>query len=121
MVPAHGRLARADTLESRKMTLQRKIGFWLIAFGMFVAMVYVLRDVMMPFAAGLVLAYLLDPLADRLEKLGIGRLGATLLILIVFVAVFVAVLVIAIPLFATQMMAFIEKVPGYVTRIQGLH
>ncbi|MGL4636525.1 MAG: AI-2E family transporter [Beijerinckiaceae bacterium] len=102
------------------MTLQRKIGFWLIAFAVFVALVYVLRDVMMPFVAGLVLAYLLDPLADKLEKLGIGRLGATLLILIIFVAIFVTVLVVAIPLFATQMMAFIEKVPSYVTRIQLL-
>ncbi len=102
------------------MTLQRKIGFWLVAFAIFVALVYLLRDVMMPFAAGLVLAYLLDPIADRLEKLGIGRLGATLFILVLFVAVFVAMLVVAIPLFATQLMAFIEKAPGYVTRIQSL-
>ncbi|MFM9975151.1 MAG: AI-2E family transporter [Beijerinckiaceae bacterium] len=100
--------------------MQRKIVFWLAALAIFIALIAVLSDVLMPFAAGLVLAYLLDPLADRLEKLGIGRLGATLLILITFVAMFVAFLVVVLPLFATQLTAFIEKAPGYVTRLQSL-
>jgi predicted PurR-regulated permease PerM len=102
------------------MTLQRKIGFWLGALAIFIALVYVLRDVLMPFAAGLVLAYLLDPLADRLERLGLGRLGATLIILIAFVALFVAILVVVVPLLATQLVAFLERAPGYVTRLQAL-
>jgi predicted PurR-regulated permease PerM len=102
------------------MTLQRKLGFWLVALGVCIALVYVLRDVLMPFAAGLVLAYLLDPLADRLERLGLGRLGATLIILVMFVTFFVALLVVVVPLLATQMFAFLEKAPGYVTRLQAL-
>jgi predicted PurR-regulated permease PerM len=102
------------------MTLQRKIGFWLAALAIFVALIWLLRDVLMPFAAGLVLAYLLDPLADRLEKWGLGRLGATLLILVLFVTLFIGLLIVVAPLLATQMMAFIDKVPGYVTRLQAL-
>ncbi|MCA3564929.1 MAG: AI-2E family transporter [Methylocystis sp.] len=102
------------------MTLQRKIGFWLSAFAIFAAVVWILRDVLMPFAAGMVLAYLLDPLADRLEKWGLGRMGASLLILIAFVLLFVMLLVVAVPLLGTQVMAFIEKAPGYVTRLQIL-
>jgi predicted PurR-regulated permease PerM len=102
------------------MNLQRKIGFWLTALALFVAVVWLLRDVLMPFAAGLVLAYLLDPLADRLEELGLGRLGATLVILITFLVVFVTILIVLVPLLATQLMGFIEKVPGYVTRLQTL-
>jgi predicted PurR-regulated permease PerM len=102
------------------MTLQRKIGFWLAALAAFVACVYALRDVLMPFAAGLVLAYLLDPLADRLQKLGLGRLGATLLILVSFVLLFVALLVVIVPLFASQVVAFLERAPGYATRLQTL-
>ncbi len=102
------------------MTLQRKIGFWLAALAIFVALIWLLRDVLMPFAAGLVLAYLLDPLADRLEKWGLGRLGATLLILVLFVTLFIGLLIVVAPLLATQIMAFIDKVPGYVTRLQAL-
>jgi predicted PurR-regulated permease PerM len=85
-----------------------------------VLVAYVLRDVLMPFAAGLVLAYLLDPLAARLERLGLGRLGATLFILVVFVALFVALLVVIVPLLATQIVQFLERAPGYVTRLQAL-
>jgi predicted PurR-regulated permease PerM len=102
------------------MTLQRKIGFWLTALVVMIALIWLLRDVLMPFAAGLVLAYLLDPLADRLEKWGLGRLGATLVILVLFVTLFIGLLIVVAPLLATQVMAFIDKVPGYVTRLQTL-
>jgi predicted PurR-regulated permease PerM len=102
------------------MTLQRRIGFWLAALATFIAFVYVLRDVLMPFAAGLVLAYLLDPLADRLERLGLGRLGATSIILVVFLALFVALLVVIVPLLATQVVQFLERAPSYITRLQTL-
>ncbi|MGL4241623.1 MAG: AI-2E family transporter [Beijerinckiaceae bacterium] len=102
------------------MTLQRKIGFWLAALAVFILVVYVLRDVLMPFAAALVLAYLLDPLADRLERMGLGRLAATLLILIVFVSLFVAILVVVVPLIGTQAAAFLERLPGFVKRLQTL-
>ncbi|MGL5116788.1 MAG: AI-2E family transporter [Beijerinckiaceae bacterium] len=100
--------------------MQRKVTFWLVALCVFVLLVWLLRDVLTPFAAGLALAYLLDPLADRLERLGLGRLGATLLILVLFVSLFIAVLVLAVPLFASQMMSFIDKAPGYVSRLQAL-
>ena len=53
-----------------------------VAFGL---VVYLLREVMLPFVAGIALAYLLDPLADRLERLGLGRLAASLMILALFV------------------------------------
>ncbi len=102
------------------MILQRKIGFWLVLFAVFVGLIWLLRDVLMPFAAGLVLAYLLDPLADRLERWGLGRLSATLLILVLFVTLFIGLLIVVAPLLATQVMAFIEKVPGYVMRLQVL-
>jgi hypothetical protein len=41
------------------------------------AVVLSLREVLLPFVAGKVLAYLLDPLADRIKRLGMNRLPAT--------------------------------------------
>ncbi len=102
------------------MALQRQIVFWVIALAVFVLTVYVLRGMLLPFVAGLVLAYLLDPVANRLEKLGIGRLGATLLILGLFIFMFVVALLLAVPLLAHQVVAFADKLPGYVTRLQAL-
>jgi predicted PurR-regulated permease PerM len=102
------------------MSLQRKLLFWLAAFAILVLLLVVLRDVLMPFAAALVLAYLLDPIVDRLEKVGIARLWGTLLIISAFIMLFVAALIVLVPLLASQMTAFIEKVPGYILRLQTL-
>jgi len=100
--------------------VQRQVGFWLLALLVAALALYVLRDVLLPFVAGLALAYLLDPLADRLQRLGLGRLGATLLILVSFIILFVLALVLVAPFIAQQLAAFIGKLPGYVARLQAL-
>jgi predicted PurR-regulated permease PerM len=102
------------------MSVQRQVGFWLLALLLAVLALYVLRDVLLPFVAGLALAYLLDPLADRFQRLGLGRLGATILILVLFVLFFVLALVLIVPLVAHQLAAFIDRLPGYVGRLQTL-
>ena len=56
------------------MTLQRQFGFWLLALAALVALVWLLNAILLPFIAGLVLAYFLDPVADALERLGLPRL-----------------------------------------------
>ena len=45
-----------------------------------IVVVVLLREVLLPFVAGMMLAYLLDPLATWLEQLGMNRLIATLTI-----------------------------------------
>jgi predicted PurR-regulated permease PerM len=102
------------------MTLQRQILFWCLAFAGFILVLYVLRDVLMPFMAGLVLAYLLDPLANRMEKLGVPRTVATLLILSAFVALFVLALVLLLPVLGNQLSGFIAKAPSYIQRLQQM-
>jgi predicted PurR-regulated permease PerM len=44
------------------------IAFWIAVLAAVVAAVVLLREVLLPFVAGMVLAYLLDPLATRLER-----------------------------------------------------
>ncbi|WP_262027191.1 AI-2E family transporter [Microvirga sp. Mcv34] len=102
------------------MTVQRQIGFWIAALVVAVLLLFVLRGILLPFVAGFALAYLLDPLADRLQKVGIGRLGASLLILVLFVLIFIIALMILVPFAAQQVGAFVERLPGYVTRLQEL-
>ena len=58
-----------------------------------IAVVVLLREILLPFVAGMVLAYLLDPLANRLERLGMNRLIATLAIMGLFVAGVAALIV----------------------------
>lgn len=102
------------------MSVQRQIGFWLAALALVTLALFVLREVLLPFVAGMALAYVLDPVADRLERLGLGRLGATILILALFILTFVLALVLLIPLAAHQLAGFIANLPAYVERIQAL-
>jgi predicted PurR-regulated permease PerM len=108
------------TTGERDMTLQKQLGFWLAAFAAFGLTVYVLAGVLLPFVAGLALAYLLDPLARRLERLGVSRLVATIVILSAFVLLFVLALVLLAPVLAQQLSAFIARLPAYVTQLQAL-
>src|SRR3954453_13093725 len=98
------------------MSVQRQIGFWLAALVIIALTLYLLREVLLPFVAGMALAYVLDPVADRLERLGIGRLGATILIL----ALFVLALVVFIPLAVHQLAGFGANLPAHVERLQAL-
>lgn len=102
------------------MTIQRQLVFWLIALLVAVVLLFLLREILLPFVAGFALAYLLDPLADRLQRVGLGRLGASLIILVLFVLFFIVLLVIVVPLGAQQLAAFVEHLPGYVARLQQL-
>ena len=100
--------------------MQRHVSYPLLVLGLLLGGLYLLGDVLLPFVAGAALAYLLDPIADRLQRLGLGRLGATILILAIFVVLFGLMLIIAVPLAVQQVLSFAGQVPRYVTRLQAL-
>jgi predicted PurR-regulated permease PerM len=102
------------------MRFERNIVFWIVAFLVFVGLLLLLHHILLPFVVGAALAYLLDPLANRLEKRGLSRLVAALLILGGFVLLFVGLFVLIVPVLANQLSAFIANVPGYVERLQSL-
>ena len=56
--------------------------FWLTLFALFCAFVYILRSVLLPFVAGIIIGYLLDPLVDKFTRLKMSRTWATVLVLI---------------------------------------
>ena len=98
----------------------RNVRFWLLGAALFVLFLYVFSSILLPFVAGMVLAYFLDPVADRLERLGLSRTAATLLILVGFVIVLTVALIILVPVLASQLTDFLEKLPEYLTRLQTL-
>jgi predicted PurR-regulated permease PerM len=99
------------------MTLQRQAGFWLLALLSFIALVWLLQDILLPFIAGFVLAYFLDPVADRLEALGIPRILATSLILSVAIAAVVVGVLIVVPVLADQALKLAQDLPALVTAL----
>ena len=65
------------------MTLQKQVLIWAISLAVLVFGLWLFSPILLPFIAGLVLAYFLDPVADALQRLGLSRLAAALLIVIV--------------------------------------
>jgi predicted PurR-regulated permease PerM len=113
-------VADAARTGAERMPIQRQFAFWIAALAVVALALFILRDILLPFVAGLALAYLLDPLADRLQRLGLGRLGATVIILVLFVVGFLLALVLVIPFAVHQLQAFIDRLPQYVARLQQL-
>lgn len=101
------------------MSLRSTILFWFVTAAVFCLFLYVFSSILLPFVAGMALAYLLDPVADRLERLGLSRLLATVTILVLFILVLVVVLIAVGPVLGTQLSGFVAKIPDYVNRLQG--
>jgi predicted PurR-regulated permease PerM len=67
-----------------------------------------------------VLAYLIDPLATRIERLGVNRLIATLAIVAVLVVAVVGLIVLSAPIIVRELASFVDNVPLYVKQLHSL-
>ena len=102
------------------MIYGRHLAFWLMMFLVLAAALWLLHDILLPFVAGMALAYALTPLADRMERFGMNRTVAALLIVTVLVVILIALIVLLVPLLLQQGVALIAHIPGYLTRVQEL-
>ena len=91
--------------------------FWFFLFVLFLCILYFLNDIMLPFAAGLVLAYLLDPAVDRFESWGLSRIVSVLVILFIFAFIFILSLLLFVPLLIDQFFALAESFPDFVRNL----
>ena len=102
------------------MSLARPITFWIVVLVGGVVAVVLLHGILLPFVAGMVLAYLLDPLATRLERFGFNRVFATLLIVGAFIVGSVALVFLTAPFFVGEMASLVDSLPLYIRRLHGL-
>lgn len=86
----------------------------------FVLVLWGLGDVLMPFLLGMGIAYLLDPVADRLERSGLSRVWAVTLITLVVIFALMAALVLLIPLLVRQGTQLIQTAPAMIDRLQDV-
>jgi predicted PurR-regulated permease PerM len=99
---------------------RRQMLFWLAGAAVFGLFLYTFSNILLPFVAGMALAYFLDPVADRLQRAGLSRAAATFLILIAFIVIFTLAMVILIPILASQLADFLSKLPDYLTQLQAV-
>jgi predicted PurR-regulated permease PerM len=102
------------------MIVERKWLFW--AAGLFILfwMLHLVAGILLPFIAGLILAYFLDPVVDKLQSWRIPRMVGTILVIGLFIFSFVTILILIVPLIIGQISDFAAKLPTYVQQLQNL-
>ena len=102
------------------LPVKDQIKYWTIAASILLIFLWLLGDILLPFVLGAAIAYLLDPIVDRLERLGTGRvLGTILILMAAFFALFFIFLLL-IPLVIDQFRLLAAVAPDLVTSVQAL-
>lgn len=99
---------------SHRLT-NRNMIIWLIIFCIFCAAVYTLRSVLLPFVAGIIIGYLLDPWASKIEKWGINRTLASVLVMIILILILIPSLIALFSVIDSQVGHFISVIPQYLS------
>ncbi|MBC6444316.1 MAG: AI-2E family transporter [Alphaproteobacteria bacterium GM202ARS2] len=92
----------------------------LTLFALPFVLIAIFHDIMLPFFLGAVLAYILDPLADRFEDFGLSRVVATACVLLLVMLVCVFLLLLLVPPLIHQTAAFIQSLPSIVMNVYHL-
>lgn len=74
-------------------------------------LLYALSPILTPFLLAGILAYICNPVADRLERLGLPRLGAVVLVLLALCAGMVGLALIILPLVTSEVAAVVTRMP----------
>ena len=101
------------------MSGERRFIYAAVGVAAFFAVLYALSAVLLPFVAGMAIAYLLDPVIDILEKWRLPRWVGAALVTFGCVLLVIAGVLLLIPLLQTQLLDFVERVPQYADLVRG--
>ncbi|MFO0109717.1 MAG: AI-2E family transporter [Alphaproteobacteria bacterium] len=94
--------------------------FWLTLVTLVVFFLQMVRPILLPFVVGMGVAYLFDPVADRLERLGLSRALAATFITLTFFIVLALILIWVGPLVYRQLSALLESLPNILASLRDL-
>lgn len=97
------------------MTLRQQTFAWVGIIAAFAAILVLFSNILLPFVAGMGVAYFLDPVVDRLERRGMSRTPATLLIIVGFFVLMIAAFTLLVPVVVSQLGSFVDRVPSYLS------
>lgn len=101
------------------LPIRDQVKYWGAAAAVILAALWFLGDVIVPFLVGGAIAYFLDPIADRLERLGLGRTAATAVISLAALVMVVLLVLAIIPTLVNQLTGLVRAAPEIAQRLQG--
>ena len=102
------------------MAWHKQVTFWVSALVVVIVAAWLMSSVVLPFVAGLALAYFLNPVTTRLENWGVNRLVASLATITFTLLIGILLMLLVVPIFGSQLAAFIERLPEYIGKLQNL-
>jgi predicted PurR-regulated permease PerM len=102
------------------MAAARPAVFWITIAIIALVMLVLLRPILLPFAVGMALAYLLAPVVDRLERAGMNRGLVALILVLLLVVGFLGLVLVTLPALVGELRFFVEEFPRTVARVQAL-
>ncbi len=102
------------------LPIREQMKYWGIAAALFLVVLWFMGDVLLPFVLGGAIAYFLDPVADRLQRLGVSRVMAVALIAVVAILIFVVMALLVVPTLVEQTINLFEIAPDLVRRFTGV-
>jgi len=101
------------------MSLQNQIKAWLALLLVLGLLLWLLRGIMLPFVLGIGLAYLLNPIVEKLTRIGVHRGPATLMVMLVVVILVAALILTLLPVLVQQAFGLVRNIPGYFQQLQA--
>lgn len=102
------------------MTRRERTVFWLVLLIIGLAGLYALTEVLLPFVAGMAIAYFFDPVVDRLERLGWSRTMGTSVVLVGFLVLAVGFILLLVPVLNAQLLQLVKVVPAVLAKLDPL-
>lgn len=93
------------------LPVRDQLRYWSIAAAVFFVVLWFLGNQLLPFVLGAAIAYFLDPVADRLERLGCSRALATAIITVSGILIFALMALLVIPTLIQQLVQFFDTAP----------
>ncbi|HMS95798.1 MAG TPA: AI-2E family transporter, partial [Tabrizicola sp.] len=101
------------------LPIRDQFRYWSIALAVFLVLLWFLGNVLLPFVVGGAIAYFLDPLADRLERMGLSRTAATSVISLIAVILVILLVLAVIPTLVNQLSELVNAAPDIAQRLQS--
>ncbi len=99
------------------LPVRTQLKYWSIASLIFLMLLWFLGDVILPFVLGMAIAYFLDPVADRLERMGLSRALAVTFITLGVVFTFVLMALLVIPTLISQAINLFKTAPEFFSQL----
>jgi len=101
-----------------QITKKEKAIFWTVLITSIVIFLLVVSDILFPFIVGALVAYFLDPVADKLESSGLSRTSATSAIIVIFSLIMIVMCLMVFPVLYDQLLDLYSNIPNIISSLQ---